>query len=161
PPNPNPNQANGPPFPQLLTNGNVGTYSHNYRNEPIAARLQDAATPPQNATDPAYVFNSIPRVNPSLNVQRAGKIPGFDRKFPPLLSPGMQPIDPYTPLLRAYEHDNVQIRTLVGAFTVPHDFTVQGVRWLSEPADANSGYRNAQKMGISEHFEMLFRLPTT
>jgi uncharacterized protein YijF (DUF1287 family) len=161
PPNPDPNQANGPPFPQLLTNGNFGTYSLNYRNEPIGARLKDAATPPQNATDLAYVFSSIPRVNPALNVQPAGKVTGFDRKFPPLLSPGMQPLDPYTPLLRAYEHDNVQIRTLVGAFTAPHDFTVQGVRWLSEPADANSGYRNAQKMGISEHFEMLFRLPTT
>ena len=154
------NINNGAPFPQLLTTGGgIGTYSINYRNEPIPLRLVDGPNAPKNSTDLAYVFDSILRVDPEMNTQPAGKVNGFDRKFPPLLTPGMQPFDPYTPLLRAYENDNVQVRTLVGAFTNPHDFTIKGVRWLSEPSYPDSGYRNAQKMGISEHFEMLFRLP--
>ena len=155
------NTGNGAPFPQLVTSGpGIGTYSINYRNEPIPLRLLDGASAPKNSTDLAYVFNSILRVDPALNTQPVGKVNGFDRKFPPLLTPGMQPFDPYMPLLRAYENDNVQVRTLVGAFTNPHDFTIKGVRWLSEPSYRESGYRNAQRMGcISEHFEMLFRLP--
>src|SRR4029077_11002526 len=36
-----------------------------------------------------------------------------------------------------------------------------GVNWLTEPLSGNSGYRNTQGMGISEHFEMLFNLPKT
>src|SRR5262249_52729878 len=75
-------------------------------------------------------------------------------------------LDPYTPLLRAYEGDRVQIRTLVGAHMSPHSFTTHGVNWLFEPTafdatDNTSGYRGAQGMGISEHYEMLFTMPRT
>ncbi|MEP7340158.1 MAG: hypothetical protein ABI977_20665, partial [Acidobacteriota bacterium] len=71
----------------------------------------------------------------------------------------VQPCDPFTPLLRAYAHDKVQIRTLVGSQHNPHYFSLHGLKWLSEPSYGNSGYRNEQTMGISEHFEMLFTLP--
>jgi hypothetical protein len=79
---------------------------------------------------------------------------------------GVEPEDPYTPMLRAYEGDKVQIRTLVGAHMSPHTFTVHGVNWLFEPSvfdasDNTSGYRGTQGMGISEHYEMLFTLPRT
>ena len=62
-------------------------------------------------------------------------------------------------MLRAYEGDKVQIRTLVGAHMSPHYFTVHGVNWLFEPtdfdaADNTSGYRGTQGMGISEHYEV-------
>ena len=33
------------------------------------------------------------------------------------------------------------------------------MKWLSEMRSRNSGYRNAQEMGISEHFEFEFDLP--
>ena len=86
-------------------------------------------------------------------------------KYPPP-QVGAEPLDPYTMLLRAYEGDQVQIRTLVGAHMSAHSFTVHGVNWLFEPtifnaADNVSGYRGTQGNGISEHYEMLFSLPLT
>ena len=51
------------------------------------------------------------------------KIPGTDRLFPPPIVPlsadpkdgGVTGGDPFTPLMRAYANDNVQVRALVGA----------------------------------------------
>ena len=70
--------------------------------------------------------------------------------------------DPFTPLLRAYENDKVQIRILVGAHEETHNLTIAGHKWLHQPgtpqdplAINNSGYRNSQVAGISEHFEFL------
>ena len=40
-----------------------------------------------------------------------------------------------------------------------HSFMITGLNWLYEPDYGNSGYLGAQTMGISEHFEMEFRLP--
>jgi hypothetical protein len=70
--------------------------------------------------------------------------------------------DPFTPLLRAYENDKVQIRILVGAHEETHNLTIAGHKWLHQPGTPqdpttvnNSGYRNSQVAGISEHFEFL------
>ena len=71
----------------------------------------------------------------------------------------MEPGDPFTPLLRAYAGDDIQIRTLVGAHQNPHNFTLHGNNWLYEPSNPNSGWRSTQTMGLSEHFELLFQLP--
>jgi hypothetical protein len=106
----------------------------------------------------------------------ATRVPGFDpakpaRTFPPPIVPlsidaqrdgkdgGVTPGDPFTPMLRAYANDPVQVRTVVGAHLVPHSFQISGTKWRFEPADPNSGYRTAQTMGLSEHFEMLFTVP--
>jgi hypothetical protein len=78
--------------------------------------------------------------------------------FYPPLTQGVQPGDPFTPLMRAYEDDKVQIRILVGAHEEGHNFSVNGIKWLFEPSFDNSGWRNSQMMGISEHFE--FIVPT-
>lgn len=167
------------PFPSLVTlSFGTGTYSMSYRNEPPAFRVNGSpdvntgtATPLQ--TDLSSVFRSIERFDPSLNKQPTGQI--FGSCSPTATSPcfnypppqvGAEEFDPYTPLLRAYEGDRVQIRTLVGAHMSPHSFTVHGVNWLFEPtvfdaADNVSGYRGTQGMGISEHYEMLFSLPRT
>jgi hypothetical protein len=51
--------------------------------------------------------------------------------------------------------DRVQIRVLVGAHEEGHNFSVNGVKWLFEPSEPNSGYRGSQMMGISEHFEFI------
>ena len=74
---------------------------------------------------------------------------------------GMQDGDPYTPLFRAYEGDRIQVRTLVGAHVSPHTFYMHGAKWFFEPSATNSGYKASQTMGISEHFEMEFKLPQT
>lgn len=75
------------------------------------------------------------------------------------LTAGVGAGDPFTPLLRAYAGDDVQIRTLVGAHINPHNFTMHDVKWLEEPSFVDSGWRNSEVMGISEHFEEITRLP--
>jgi hypothetical protein len=136
-------------------------------------------------TNPSKVTTTFYSIR-KLTLSPAGKprlvvftrVPGIDAKkpgriFPPPIVPlsvdasrdgndgGVTPGDPFTPLLRAYANDKVQVRTLVGAHLVPHAFQISGIKWLTEPTDPLSGHRNAQAMGISEHFEMLFTLPPT
>jgi hypothetical protein len=47
------------------------------------------------------------------------------------------------------------VRVLVGAHEEGHNFSIHGQHWNFEPADASSGWRNSQMMGISEHYEFL------
>ncbi len=67
--------------------------------------------------------------------------------------PWRTPGDPSTPLLAAYEGDPLQIRMIQGAQEEQHVFTMHGVKWLAMPAARQSGFRNGQHIGISEHFE--------
>ena len=190
-PNINPDDNTAPicaPFATLVsTGGLVGTYSLNYRNEPIPHRVNrgdvsgfDAGLTPDEkalAEDLAFAFASIPRNDVRMNSQPAvdtqidngnacppfegvGVHPAQPFCYPKVeLTPGMGPTDPFTPLLRAYENDNVQIRTLVGAHTLSHSFELFGLNWDYEPSWANSGKTSVQGMGISEHYEMIFQLP--
>jgi manganese oxidase len=139
-----------PPCPEAISAADVGTMAVNYRNEPLALRVRNSATNTQatgQAGDLAYAFSSnVTRADATLNVQ-----PNF---YAPLTT-DVNPKDPYTPLLRAYENDAVQIRILVGAHEEGHNFSVHGIKWLFEPSDPNSGWRNSQMMGISEHFEFI------
>jgi hypothetical protein len=127
--------------PSLITTGVPalvnGTQSVNYTNEPIATRLNTG------------VIGNDPR---TMDLSYA-----FDNQFAPA---GEKP-DPLTPLMRAYQGDKVQVRTLVGAHVFPHQFNLEGPNWFAEPAWKNSGYRSAQAMGLSEHFEMLFNVPSS
>ena len=169
-----PNSIAPPKVPKLVTQTfGEGTFSVNYANEPLGFRIKPPlgtpfACPPdvsQINADLGHVFRSICRTNPLMNNQPvAGSLinPSSGGGFtfaPPF--PGALPTDPYTPLLRAYEGDLVQIRTLVGAHMEPHSFHVQGLKWQFEPSFTNSGFRATQGMGISEHYEMIFRLPVT
>jgi hypothetical protein len=74
---------------------------------------------------------------------------------------GAEATDPYTPLMRAYPGDTVEVRTLVGAHMAPHSFNMHGVKWLFEQNSPNSGFRSTQGMGISEYYHMRFDVPTT
>jgi hypothetical protein len=140
------------PCPEAVSAADPGTMVVNYRNEPVALRAQDPATNTQaagDAGDLSQVYRSdVTRANPDLNQQP---------NFYPNLTGGVQPGDPFTPMMRAYEADKVQIRVLVGAHEESHNFNIHGQKWLYERTDPNSGYRNSQSMGISEHFE--FELP--
>jgi hypothetical protein len=142
------------PCPEAIAADDVGTMVVNYRNEPVALRVHDPVTNGQAAGDAGDLskvyLSNITRAEAALNSQ-----PGF---YPPLTA-DVQPGDPFTPLLRAYANDNVQIRVLVGAHEEGHNFTIQGLRWKFEPSFSNSGWRNGQMMGISEHFEMTTPLP--
>jgi hypothetical protein len=156
--------------PQIISAGPTsGVTSFNYRNEPLGLRVaaSGGANGAANATDLAYVFSSnVVRNDPDLNKQPTpGSFinpaePNAAFIFPKKpLTFGMQPCDPYTPLLRAYEGERVQVRVIAGAHMLPHAFTIGGMKWLFEPSFGNSGHRSSQSIGISEHFEMLFRTP--
>jgi hypothetical protein len=145
------------PCPEAISAADVGTMVINYRNEPIPYRIWDPTqsdpnygTPVQAAGpegDLANVYRSdIIRKDTRFNVQ-----PNF---YPPLTA-GIEPGDPFTPLLRAFEDDRVQVRILVGAHEEGHNFTINGIKWLFEPSFPNSGWRNSQMMGISEHYEFV------
>jgi hypothetical protein len=160
----------GPPYPDLVTNQmSEGAYSLSYFNEPLSYRVAQGSGA---QTDLINVFQSISRGYLALNCQPAAGSPinpppncqtvsgGSGFKYPPP-QPGAEPYDPYTPILRAYEGDNVQIRNLVGAHMAPHSFHIHGVNWQFEPSVDSSGFRSTQGMGISEHYEFLFHLPVT
>jgi hypothetical protein len=153
----------GPPTPDLVTNQfSEGAYSLSYANEPLSYRVVSGTAQQE---DLASAFVSMARADADLNRQPTAGTPidpnnpnGF--KFaPPQL--GSEDTDPYTPLLRAYEGDNVQIRSLVGAHMAPHSFHIHGLNWQFEPSVDSSGFRSTQGMGISEHYEFLFQLPVT
>jgi hypothetical protein len=139
-----------PPCPEIVAADDPGTMSVNYRQEPLALRLRDPGTNGQaagTAGDLSYAFSSnYNRADTAFNNQ-----PGF---YAPLTF-DLNGRDPWTPLMRAYENDRVQIRILVGAHEEGHNFSVHGIKWLFEPSEPNSGYRNSQMMGISEHFEFI------
>jgi manganese oxidase len=136
------------PCPEAVSAEEPGTMTVNYRNEPLALRIRDPRTntqAPGLAGDLSFAYQSrTDRADPRFNVQ-----PTF---YPPLTA-GVMPGDPFTPLLRAYENDKVQIRILVGAQEEGHNFKIHGQKWLSDPSASDSGYVSSQLMGISEHFE--------
>jgi hypothetical protein len=139
-----------PPCPEAISADDPGTMLVNYRNEPLALRIRDPNTNTQAAGlagDLSYSFASwVERADPRFNTQ-----PDF---YAPLTA-GVEPGDPFTPLMRAYEGDKIQVRFQNGAQEEGHNFTLHGTRWLFEPAWAESGYRNGQMYGISEHFELI------
>ncbi|HEX8353690.1 MAG TPA: hypothetical protein VF611_12365, partial [Pyrinomonadaceae bacterium] len=148
-----------PPCPEAVSAADPGTMVVNYRNEPVALRVRDPQTNaqtkdpvtgvPTEAGDLSHAFRSLTtRKDPNFNTQPS---------YVPKLTLDVRPGDPATPILRAYEDDKVQVRVLVGGFEEGHNFGVHGMRWLFEPSDPNSGYRNNQMMGISEHYE--FEIP--
>jgi len=123
--------------PRLVSTGNenpiTGTQSVNYYNEPVPWRLGQFK-------DLSYAF---------------------DNQTALAVNPNIPNPDPWTPLMRAYQGDNVQVRTLVGAHVFAHQFNLAGPTWFAEPSWKNSGYRSNQPMGLSEHFELLFKVPSS
>jgi hypothetical protein len=139
-----------PPCPEIISAADPGTMSVNYRQEPLALRVRDPLTNGQangSAGDLSFAFSS--------NVVRADGAFNNQPNFYAPLTADLNGRDPWTPLMRAYENDHVQIRILVGAHEEGHNFSVHGIKWLFEPSEPNSGYRNSQMMGISEHFEFI------
>ena len=146
------------PCPEAISAMDAGTMTVNYRNEPVALRIRNPETNTQ-ANGAAGDLSKVYKSNVTRADDRFNSQPIF---YPRPLTRGVKPGDPFTPLLRAYENDKVQIRILVGAHEETHNMTINGHKWLHQPgtpfdplAINNSGYRNSQMAGISEHFEML------
>ena len=146
------------PVPEGISTKDPGTQLINYRNEPIPLRIgekdktshQFVQLPKENSRgDLAGVFSSeVHKAQQAVNNKIFTE--GDDR--------GRQSGDPATPLLRAYDGDHVQIRLIQGAQEEQHVFTMHGARWLAQPDSPNTGYVNAQQIGISEHFEFNDRM---
>ena len=134
------------PCPEAISADDVGTVVVNYRNEPIAQRVYDPDTKAQAegpAGDLSLAFQSrTDRRIPELNSQPS--------TYP--VPAGVEPGDPYTPLLRAYAGDTVRVRMQVGATEEQHNVTIQGVKWKEEPLSSASGWRSGKASGISEYF---------
>jgi hypothetical protein len=153
------------PCAEAISADDVGMLVVNYRNEPIGLRVFDPnKLGPDNkpgtqadglAGDLAFALQTrTDRAILDLNTA-LGNTP-----YPPLTG-GVQPGDPFTPLLRVYSGDNVRIKIQSGATEHEHNFTAHGVKWLQAGSGfgqaLNSGWRNAQNDGISEQYA--FKVP--
>ena len=146
------------PCPEAISSTDNGVFAVNYRNEPIVERILNRSggtlqQGPQGAglagdLASAYLSN-VTRSNPALNSQ-----PTF---YPPL-SLDVSGTDPFTPIMRAYQGDKVQVRMVVGAHEETHMTQMNGLKWLQEPSNPQSGWRSSNVSGISEHFEFLATL---
>ena len=148
-----------PPCPEAIMANDPGTMVVNYRNEPLALRVLDPSLADADhpngrqavgtAGDLASAYRSdVTRAIADLN------FPNGIAPYPPLTN-DVLPGDPFTPMMRVYDGDKVQFRVQVGSTEESHNITVHGLHWLQDPSSPNSGYRNAQSMGISEHFEFM------
>jgi manganese oxidase len=137
-----------PPCPEGVSADDPGVYSVNYRNEPIAERVYDPDTGKRakgKAGDLAWAFRSdIKRANPRFNRQPS--------EYPELTG-DVRPRDPFTPIMRTYQGDQIDVRVLVGGHEEGHIMNIHGMKWLFQGEDTESGWRSGQLMGISEHFE--------
>ena len=140
-----PNGIDTPPCPEIISLDDPGTMLINYRNEPIATRVRTSgnAQAAGGAGDLAHAYSS----------QRVRSVAAFNNFGPYGQRAGELPKDPFTPLLRAYEDDQILVRLLVGAHEEGHNFAISGTRWRFEPRVGNSGWRNSQMAGISEYYE--------
>jgi len=117
--------------PEVLSARDPGTMLVNYRNEPIPLRIAD------ESWDGKFT-------------QKPGEEGEMHNVFRSAIHD-----DPFTPLLRLYEGDTVQVRLIEGAQEEMHVFTMNGQRWREEPNDPDSGYVGGVPIGLSEHFELL------
>lgn len=128
---PIPGDPSQEPRPEGISAADPGTQVMNYRNEPIPLRIGE-------------------RTPSGSYVQKIGKEGEIAYAFSSDVHG-----DPFTPILKAYPGDNIQFRLLQGAQEEQHVVNIHGHRWLFEPTAPNSGFTNAQALGISEHFEFL------
>jgi hypothetical protein len=133
------------PHPEAISAADPGTQVINYRNEPIPLRIAKPGAIPPGGTLPQY--QQKPGVDGDLAFAFSSDVHG----------------DPATPILPSYPGDHVEMRVLQGAQEEQHVLNVHGHKWFFEPGTPqdpasvnNSGYTNAQQIGISEHFEFDF-----
>ena len=144
----------------------------NYRNEPVGLRVFDPSkTGPDGQSgsqadgqpgDLALAFQSrndrkLPQLNSALG-DTPYPTPGYCSGTGDGINCDRNKGDPFTPIMRAYEHDHVKIKVQVGATEEQHQTTFHGLKWLSNGsafgAAPNSGWRNFQSTGISEQFSL-------
>ncbi len=145
----------------------------NYRNEPVGLRVFDpnaigpdgvqGAQAAGQAGDLAFALQSrtdraIAQLNTRLGDTPYPQNPFCQGQNGDLINCDRREGDPFTPIMRAYERDQVKIKIQVGATEEQHQASVHGLKWLSNGSgfgrSPNSGWRNFQSHGISEQFSL-------
>ena len=163
------------PCAEAINIGHASTWVINYRNEPLGLRVYDpnkigpdgieGAQADGRAGDLALAFSSsIERAIPDLNTRFGSTPTGYRDEATYCSSEGDEincdrnPGDPFTPIMRAHEGDQVKVKIQVGATEEQHQTTIHGIKWLSNGSgfgrSPNSGWRNFQSHGISEQFSL-------
>jgi len=185
------NDPNVPrPCAEAINIAHGSTWVSNYRNEPVGQRVfdpnavgpdgQNGAQAAGMAGDLAFALQSrTDRAQLALNTSFGntpypagsgadainGGSPEYcsDKAFGDGINCDRRPGDPFTPIMRVFENDNVKIKIQVGATEEQHQTTVHGIKWLSNGSgfgrSGNSGWRNFQSHGISEQFSL--QVPVT
>ena len=172
------NTANNPldnfcpsrPCPQAISVSDPGVLVANYRMEPVALRVYDPNKlgpddkPGMQADgkpgDLAFALQSrTDRRIAELNVMPDGNTEIYGTRFPPHINAaGFGPGDPFTPMMRAYQGDQVRVKIQAGGHEEEHIANIHGVKWLQGGSGhgkaPNSGWRNSQSGGISEQFTL-------
>jgi len=174
------NDANVPrPCAEAINIGHSSMFVVNYRNEPVGLRVFDpnkvgpdggnGAQADGPAGDLAFAFQSrndraIGALNTALGVENGTNGPPPYPAAPycqgtgDLINCDRNAGDPFTPIMRAYERDEIKVKIQVGATEEQHQVTVHGMKWLSNGSgfgrSPNSGWRNFQSHGISEQFSL-------
>jgi hypothetical protein len=163
------------PCAEAINIGHSSTWVVNYRNEPVGYRVfdpnkvgpdgQNGSQADGPAGDLALAFQSrgdraVPQMNTRfgdspVGYQNAPYCAGNDGD---LINCDRNIGDPFTPIMRAYEGDEVKVKIQVGATEEQHQTTIHGIKWLSNGSgfgrSPNSGWRNFQSHGISEQFSL-------
>jgi hypothetical protein len=140
----------------------------NYRNEPVGLRVFDPNKPGPDNVNGAQADGQAGDLALAFQSRRDRAIPQLNTSFGDMPYPttgncdgincDRRPGDPITPIMRAYEHDEVKVKVQVGATEEQHQVTVHGMKWLSNGSgfgrSPNSGWRNFQSHGISEQFSL-------
>ncbi len=150
------------PDPEAISTKDPGTQLMNYRNEPIPLRIAEKTADGWKQKDKARggdmadVFSSTVHASSAPQSTFLNLLNQQEKGF-------RKPGDPATPVLPAQPGEigngQVLVRLIQGAQEENHVFTMHGARWRSQPSSMNSGFRNAQQIGISEHFEAEFAFP--
>jgi len=146
------------PCAEAISADDIGMMVVNYRNEPIGARVYDPSTKNQTAGiqgDLAFAMQNMNRAWGDLNFS-AGVSPYNDLTF------NMFPIDPFTPIMRAYSGDLVRVKIQAGAHEHEHNGSINAMAWMQGGSGfgqaPHSGWRNAQNTGLSEQFTFSARI---
>jgi hypothetical protein len=168
------------PCAEAINISHSSTWVVNYRNEPLGLRVydpgkegpdgQDGAQADGQAGDLAFALQTrddraFPGMGTALGVSPYPTAPycqetgdGIIETTGDGISCDRMPGDPFTPIMRAFEGDEVKIKIQVGATEEQHQTTVHGIKWLSNGSafgrSPNSGWRNFQSHGISEQFSL-------
>jgi hypothetical protein len=164
------------PCAEAINIGHSSVWVINYRNEPVGYRVfdpnavgpdgQNGAQTEGPAGDLALAFASrtdraIPQLNTSFGdtpYPTGNAVPYCQGNNGDFINCDRKTGDPFTPIMRAYERDQVKIKIQVGATEEQHQATVHGIKWLSNGSgfgrSGNSGWRNFQSHGISEQFSL-------